>query len=167
MKSIYNKKIFKDRRRELRKNLTLSEKILWQYLNARKVKGQKFFRQYSIGPYIVDFYCPKTRLVIELDGESHLPEDQQEYDIERTRYLNGHNIKVIRFWNDEIINDIDNVILQITNAIRNAPLKVRGVRGVMYLPEVGVEPTSLSAHDFESCMFASFITRASIANLYA
>ena len=117
MKSIYNKKIFKERRRELRKNLTLSEKILWNYLRNRQIKGQKFFRQYSIGPYIADFYCAEARLVVELDGETHLPKDQKLYDIERTKYLNGNNIKVLRFWNDEIINNIDKVILTIANAI--------------------------------------------------
>lgn len=117
MKTIYNKKIFKERRRELRKNLTLSEKILWQCLNKKQINGQKFFRQYSVGPYIVDFYCPKTRLAIELDGESHLPKDQKAYDLERTRYLNGNNIKVMRFWNDEITNDIDFVLSKIASTL--------------------------------------------------
>ena len=98
----------------MRKNLTLPEKILWNYLRGRQLNEQKFFRQYSVGPYILDFYCPKERLAIELDGESHLLKNQKLYDKERTRYLNGNNIKVMRFWNDEIINNIDNVILKIT-----------------------------------------------------
>ena len=110
MKSIYNKKILKERRKDLRKNLTLSEKILWNCLRGRQIKRQKFFRQYSIGPYIADFYCPEARLVIELDGETHFSKVQEIYDIERTKYLNGNNIKVLRFWNDEIINNIDKVI---------------------------------------------------------
>lgn len=117
MKNIYNKKILKERRVELRKNLTLPEKILWHCLNKRQLKGHKFFRQYGVGPYILDFYCPEARIAIELDGESHLPEDQKLYDIERTRYLNGNNIKVIRFWNDEIIGDIEDVILRISGSI--------------------------------------------------
>lgn len=117
MKSIYNKKIFKERRRELRKNLTLSEKILWQCINNKQINGQKFFRQYSVGPYILDFYCPKIRLAIELDGESHSPEVQKEYDLERTGYLNGNNIKVVRFWNDEVVNDIDLVLSKIASVL--------------------------------------------------
>ena len=96
MKNIYNKKILKERRVDY---------------------GQKFFRQYSVGSYILDFYCPKTRLAIELDGESHIPNDQKLYDAERTKYLNGNNIKVLRFWNDEVINNIDIVIQKITNAL--------------------------------------------------
>lgn len=131
MKSIYNKKIFKERRRELRRNLTLSEKILWQCLNNKQVEGKKFFRQYGVEPYILDFYCPEARLAIELDGESHLPKDQKVYDVDRTRYLKGNNIAVLRFWNDEIIDDIDCILSKITSAIQNAPLKVRGARGVM------------------------------------
>ena|SRR3989344_6909863 len=131
MKSIYNKKILKERRKDLRKNLTLSEKILWNCLRGRQIKRQKFFRQYSIGPYIADFYCPEARLVIELDGETHFSKVQEIYDIERTKYLNGNNIKVLRFWNDEIINNIDKVISTIAKALSDAPLKVRGVRGVM------------------------------------
>ena len=122
MKSIYNKKILKERRRDLRKNVTVSEKILWDYLRNRQIKGQKFFRQYSIGPYIADFYCAEARLVIELDGESHLPNDQVLYDVERTKYLNGNNIKVLRFWNYEIINNIDKVISTLAKALPDAPL---------------------------------------------
>ena len=90
---------------------------MWNYLRGRQLNGQKFFRQYSVGSYILDFYCPKARLSIELDGESHLPKDQKLYDKERTRYLNGNNIKVMRFWNDEVINNIDIVIQKITNAL--------------------------------------------------
>jgi len=122
MKSIYNKKILKERRKDLRKNLTLSEKILWNCLRGRQIKRQKFFRQYSIGPYIADFYCPEARLVIELDGETHFSKVQEIYDIERTKYLNGNNIKVLRFWNDEIINNIDKVISTLAKALPDAPL---------------------------------------------
>ncbi|MDP3935284.1 MAG: endonuclease domain-containing protein [Candidatus Giovannonibacteria bacterium] len=131
MKSIYNKKILKEIRRELRRNLTLSEEILWQCLNNKQVEGKKFFRQYSVGPYILDFYCPKVRLAIELDGESHLPKDKKAYDTERTKYLKGNNIKVIRFWNDKVVDNINGVLSRITSAVQDAPLKVRGVRGVM------------------------------------
>ncbi len=101
----------------MRKNLTLSEKILWNYLRGKQIKGQKFFRQYSVGSYILDFYCPKVRLAIELDGESHLSKYQRLYDFERTKYLKGNNIRVVRFWNDGVTGNIENVILKISDAI--------------------------------------------------
>jgi len=118
MKHIYNNKILKDRRKELRHNQTKAERILWRCLNRRQFGNKRFFRQYSIGGYILDFYCPKVRLAIELDGGSHIPSEQKLYDAERTKYLNGNNIKVLRFWNNEIVNDIDNVIAKIIKATK-------------------------------------------------
>jgi len=68
---IYNHKALRERRRELRNNQTPAEKLLWKYISKEKIKGLKFIRQYSAGPYILDFYCSKIRLAIELDGDSH------------------------------------------------------------------------------------------------
>ena len=95
----------------MRRSQTKVEKILWWHLN--QLNENRFFRQYGVGPYIIDFYCPKARLAIELDGESHLPEDQKSYDIERTRYLEGCDIKVIRFWNSDVANDLESVLEKI------------------------------------------------------
>ena len=75
----YNDKILKTRRRELRVNQTDTEKIIWQKLRNKQVNGFKFFRQYSIGAYIVDFYCSELRLVVELDGYQHNEENAIEY----------------------------------------------------------------------------------------
>lgn len=68
---IYNHELLKDRRKELRNNLTIAEASLWKYLKGRRMHGLKFRRQHSIGPFIVDFYCPEEKLIIELDGEVH------------------------------------------------------------------------------------------------
>lgn len=124
MKHIYNNKILRERRRELRHNLTKAERILWRSLNKIQLGKRRFFRQYSVGPYILDFYCPKARTAIELDGGSHLPNEQKLYDIERTRYLRGNDIKVLRFWNNEIESDIDKIIAKIREATKSAsPLR--------------------------------------------
>ena len=88
----------------LRKNMTKEEKHLWyDYLKPyRQTYGVAFTRQKIIDNYIVDFYCPKAKLVIELDGSQHYEEDAADYDIARTRFLNKLGIKVIRYTNRDI-----------------------------------------------------------------
>ena len=105
---MYNDQLQKDRRRELRKNQTEAEKIFWQEIRNRKVNNLKFYRQYSIGPYILDFFCPQIRLAIELDGKQH--KDAREYDMEREFFLKSKDIRTIRFWNEKILKDIKNVL---------------------------------------------------------
>ena len=99
----------KPRRQNLRKLQTNAEKLLWYYLRSKKL-GQKFFRQYSVGPYILDFYCPKFRLAVELDGGQHNLDKAKAYDEYRTRTLAGLNIRLVRFWNDEILTKTDEVL---------------------------------------------------------
>ena len=113
MKYIYNNKKFRERRRGLRNKQTKAERILWWHIGDRRLNDNRFFRQYSVGPYILDFYCPKARLAIELDGETHLPSEQRMYDSERTKYLEANDVKVIRFWNDEIENNLEAVLEKI------------------------------------------------------
>lgn len=96
--------------RYLRKTQTQAEKILWQELRNNKT-GIKFRRQYPVGNYVLDFYAPKIGLGIELDGSIH--KENKEYDKERTKYLNFQDIKVIRFWNYEIKNNLENVLKKI------------------------------------------------------
>ena len=110
MYEVFNKTKLLERRRELRKNLTLQEEKLWSYLRNKKL-GFKFRRQHGIGPYIVDFYCREKNLVIELDGVQHL--EEKEYDKERNEFMQSLNIKVLRFWNYEIDTNIDVVIKKI------------------------------------------------------
>ncbi|MCX6752704.1 MAG: DUF559 domain-containing protein [Candidatus Nomurabacteria bacterium] len=121
---LYNDPKFKPRRKELRHNETKEEKLLWNSLR-RKNLGFKFSRQYSAGPYILDFYCSEKRIGIELDGSQHL--DNKEYDKERDNYLLMNDIKVLRFWNSEINANIDEVLEKIKNELAILPpLNVRG-----------------------------------------
>jgi very-short-patch-repair endonuclease len=99
---------------KLRKDSTPAERKLWSRIRNEQL-GVKFRRQHAIGNYIPDFYSPKAKLIIELDGSQHL--DQEEYDQERTKYLETQGYKVIRFWNNEVMNNIDAVILAIMNAL--------------------------------------------------
>jgi very-short-patch-repair endonuclease len=97
-------------RRKLRKRQTTAEYILWSQILNRKI-GFKFRRQYSVGPFILDFYCPEKRFCIELDGTQHL--NNIQYDNERSEYLNSFNIIVYRVSNIEVFDDIDKVIQRI------------------------------------------------------
>jgi len=103
----------KERRKELRKRSTPQENLLWLNLRQKKL-GCKFSRQYSFGPYILDFYCVQNKIAIELDGNQH--RENKEYDIERDSYLNANAIKVLRFWNNEL-KDIDTVLDRIKKEI--------------------------------------------------
>lgn len=116
----YNNQNQKDRRRELRGNQTEAEKILWQKLRARQINKLKFYRQYSVGPYILDFFCPQIRLAVELDGEYH--KETETYDKERENFLGDKNIATIRFWNSEVLNDSEKVLKEIRKKTENLPL---------------------------------------------
>ena len=111
MRFTYNDHSLKERRRNLRKNQTDAEALLWRKLRNKQINRIKFFRQYSVGPYILDFFCSEKRLAIELDGSQHLT--NQEYDAERSYYLRSQDIKVLRFWNNEVISNLDGVFEKI------------------------------------------------------
>ena len=98
--------------RELREKGTPAETMLWRELHASRI-GFKFRRQVDIGPFVVDFCCFSKKLIIELDGEFHKELDRKARDISRTKYLRGLGYGVIRFWNDEIVNDIEVVLERI------------------------------------------------------
>ena len=95
------------RARELRKKPTEAEKTLWSHLRYRQLSGFRFRRQHPIGKYVVDFVCLESRLVIELDGGQHL--DSAGYDSARTVDLNRRGFSVIRFWNNQVLSEIDGV----------------------------------------------------------
>jgi very-short-patch-repair endonuclease len=107
----------------LRKNLTLAEYLLWKKLSDKEIFNVKFRKQHPVSIFIVDFYCHECKLVIEVDGDYHNDEDQKEYDCDRTSDLNNLGLKVIRFTNFEIINEIDQVIKTILrNITADTPL---------------------------------------------
>lgn len=114
---IYNKARFKERRRDLRKNQTEAEKVIWKSIRNGTFFGLKFFRQYSVGTYVLDFYCPAHKLAIELDGGQHKEEENQSYDNVRTEYLKSLGIEVMRFWNSDVICNIEWVLAEVGKKI--------------------------------------------------
>lgn len=94
----------------MRTNATDAEYLMWQLLRARRFMNLKFRRQHVIAPYIVDFYCHELGLVIELDGSQHGTDDAIKYDAERTRFLEALDLKVMRYWNHEVLGRTDVVL---------------------------------------------------------
>ena len=105
--------------RELRQSATKAEKILWEYLRNRNLDGLKFRRQHPIDKFIADFYCHEKKLVVELDGAVHDEKMNVQYDEARTYELKGSGIKVIRFRNSEVENNILFVLNEIRKATEN------------------------------------------------
>ncbi|HYF68932.1 MAG TPA: endonuclease domain-containing protein [Ohtaekwangia sp.] len=103
----------------LRNHTTKHEQELWQYLRNKKVMGVRVKRQHPIGSYIADFYCHAAKLVIEIDGTSHNSTDQRLYDEERTINFTILGLMVIRFSNDQVEHDIDQVVNQIAHRIKD------------------------------------------------
>src|ERR1700690_2626691 len=112
---------------QLRKEPTAAEVKLWAFLRGNKLNGVNFRRQHAIGKYIVDFCSLKKKLVIELDGSQHL--EQEEYDQERILYLKAQGYGVSRFWNDQVISDIEGVIKAIIYAVESSNKGGQGRRG--------------------------------------
>lgn len=125
MKYLLNDPTLKERRRELRRNQTDAEKAFWQQVRNQQFYGLKFFRQYSVGSYILDFYCPAIRLAVELDGGQHNLPDGMEYDEVRTAFLEGHRILVVRFWNHDVLSNIEGVLEKLSEKVNPSqpPLK--------------------------------------------
>jgi very-short-patch-repair endonuclease len=107
--------------RALRQRSTNAEQRLWRHLRASQVEGAKFVRQFPIGPHIADFACRRSRLVIELDGGQHSP----EADAPRTASIEGFGYKVLRFWNNNVLENTEGVLEVIRREVllaRNSPL---------------------------------------------
>jgi very-short-patch-repair endonuclease len=109
-KKIFNKKELEPRRKELRNNSTYAEVFFWQQIKKGQLEGRKFRRQTSVGSYIVDFYCPEEKIVVELDGEVHFDEEARKYDKERTEYLESIGLRVIRFENQDVLKNTEYVM---------------------------------------------------------
>jgi very-short-patch-repair endonuclease len=107
---IHNSKSLESDRKELRNALTPAEASLWTQLKKRQLSGKKFRRQYSVGPYILDFFCPEVRLAVELDGAPHFNVIGAELDAKRDRYLEEKGIVVLRFENRDVFEDLEFVI---------------------------------------------------------
>ncbi|MDP3996634.1 MAG: endonuclease domain-containing protein [bacterium] len=113
MRTIHNLSENKSLRKKLRNNATPQEIIMWSRLKGNQL-GHKFRRQHGIGKYIVDFYCPEKKLIIELDGSQHI---DSGYDKMRSEYLESVGCKIIRFWDSEVNTNIDGVLMKIQSAL--------------------------------------------------
>jgi very-short-patch-repair endonuclease len=111
----------RERARQLRKDATGPEQVLWSVLCHKQLNGLKFRRQHPIEPYIVDFYCSEAKLVVELDGESH--DERQAYDQKRTEFLNGLGLREMRVTNDEVLGNLEGVAEAILREARQAGVK--------------------------------------------
>ena len=114
MDAIFNDKSQKGVRRKLRRDLTSPEKILWNNIRNRQLFGFKFKRQYGVGNFILDFYCPEAQLAIEIDGDSHfINEDAIVKDKDREEYIKKFKIKILRFTNTDIMKSLGAVVEEI------------------------------------------------------
>ncbi len=105
------------RARQLRHQLTDAEKALWQRLRDKQLSAFRFRRQAPIGDYIVDFACFASRLVIELDGGQHAEMSQQKHDQRRTAWLESQGFRVIRFWNNNVLQNTEGVVIEIARVL--------------------------------------------------
>jgi len=102
--------------RKLRKQMTPEEHILWYHLRSKRFSSYKFRRQFPIDKYVVDFICLAKRLIVEADGGQH---NQSADDIERDKYLRGQNFTILRFWNNDINQNLEAVLQKIYNELQN------------------------------------------------
>ena len=116
---LHNVDNLKQRRKNLRSNLTPAEAFLWNYLKNSQLEGRKFRRQHSFGKFVLDFYCSTEKLGVELDGMYHFTEEQIKYDEERTEYLNKMGIKVVRFENVEVFEKTEVVLGKIKSCFKS------------------------------------------------
>jgi very-short-patch-repair endonuclease len=105
--------------RRLRRESTVGEKLLWAQLKNRQLRGCKFVRQEPIGPYFADFVCRESKLVVEVDGDTHSTGEEIAHDTRRSAYLEQHGYRVIRFWNTEVKEGMDGVLAGISAAIES------------------------------------------------
>jgi very-short-patch-repair endonuclease len=106
---VQNARNLRERRRELRKNSNTAERVFWNEVRGGKL-GTKFKRQNSIGGYIADFYCQKAKLIIELDGGIHDSEEAIEYDKIRDKYFEGLGYTILRYKNEDVLENMDNIL---------------------------------------------------------
>jgi len=114
---LFNPKHTKAQRKYLRNNSTKSEIILWTKFKGRNLSGYKFRRQHGVGNYILDFYCPSLNLAIEIDGEPHFSKSGKQKDQKKDQFLNEAGISVLRFTNNDILQNIEGVVTALENHI--------------------------------------------------
>jgi very-short-patch-repair endonuclease len=110
MNRLFNRQAEKERRQSLRNSLPPAELILWSRLKNRQICAQKFRRQFSVGPYVVDFYCPALKLAIEIDGDSHFQPGEQEKDRARQQFIESTGVQFLRLRNVEVRENLKGVL---------------------------------------------------------
>lgn len=105
--------------KRLRRDMTDAERALWQAVRAHRLAGLQFRRQAPIGPYIVDFFCAEKGLIVELDGGQHGTDQAMHADTERTEWLAAHGYCLIRFWNHDVLTNLDGVLSAIVETAGN------------------------------------------------
>jgi len=113
---VLNIKALKNRRRQLRKDTTEAERLLWKVLRNNQI-GHRFIRQFSVSGYVIDFYCPKNRLGIELEGGIRLTKSNQEYDLYREKYLKAYGVRLMKIPNEDVVRDTNGVIRKIKDRL--------------------------------------------------
>jgi very-short-patch-repair endonuclease len=113
----YNRQSEKEKRRQLRRDQTPAEAVVWRYLRNRQMMKFKFRRQYSVDKFVLDFYSPELRLAIEIDGDVHDLTEQKEYDIARQNYIGKFGIKFLRIKNEEFYENANKAFEKIENEI--------------------------------------------------
>ena len=114
------------RAKAMRTEMTQPERELWIALRAKRFEGVKFTRQVVIGPYIADFVCRSRKLVIEVDGDTHIDADRDE---RRTAYLNSQGYSVVRFTNSDVMSNLDGVLISLSDVLATAPLPTLSPKG--------------------------------------
>ena len=117
MTQIFNTKTGTKKRKMLRNNMPLPEVVLWSRLKNKQLDGYKFRRQFGVGRYVVDFYCPLLKLAIEIDGDSHFIGDAPEYDRGRQTFIESLDIRFLRFTNRDVANNLHSVLEAISHEL--------------------------------------------------
>ena len=118
MTQFFNKTSEKEKRRSLRNNMTAAEALVWSRLRNNLVLGYKFRRQYSVGPYVIDFYCPALKLAVEIDGDSHFVTEAIDNDQRRQAFIESFGIQFLRFTNHEVNRGMDAVLEKICQVVQ-------------------------------------------------
>jgi len=116
------KKQLKYLARELRKNMTDAERLLWSKVRRKQLNSYQYYRQKNVGNYIVGFYCPAGKLIVELDGGQHYTEEGKKKDAIREQYLDSLGFTVLRFSDREVLKNIEGVIEKIYDHLKNPPV---------------------------------------------
>jgi adenine-specific DNA-methyltransferase len=109
--------------RELRKSATDAERLLWKHLRRRQLAGFKFRRQHPVGPFICDFACLEAGIVVELDGSQHV--ERSDHDESRDAFLRTRNLRVLRFWNSDVLGNTDSLLETIFEALHRPHMEGR------------------------------------------